>query len=199
MATELVLLGDSVLDNASYVPAGETVTDHLRATLGTSAHVTLLARDGNVTTEARHSLRALPRSATHLLVSSGGNDALWDAFLLDAAVPDIRTAFDLVGERVERFAEEYRMFLRDLAETDLPRAVCTIYDRMPGIGRAERTALSIYNDVITKAARDFGASVIDLRNILTEAADYSASSPIEPSSRGGQKLAAATAEWLLRS
>ncbi len=112
MATELVLIGDSVLDNASYVAAGESVTDHLRATLGTSAHVTLLARDGNVTSEARHSLRTLPRSATHLLVSSGGNDALWDAFLLNAAVPDIRTAFDLVGERVERFAEEYRMFLR---------------------------------------------------------------------------------------
>lgn len=44
----IVLLGDSIFDNAAYVPAGMEVQAQLRARLGPAHRVSLLARDGNV-------------------------------------------------------------------------------------------------------------------------------------------------------
>jgi hypothetical protein len=54
-----------------------------------------------------------------------------------------------------------------------------------------RTALSIFNDAITRAAFTRGLPLIDLRLILNEDADYA--NPIEPSARGGAKMAGAIA------
>ena len=80
----------------------------------------------------------------------------------------------------------------------IPIAVCTIYDtnypepqRRPVV-----SALSMFNDVITRVAFARGLNVIDLRLICDEPADYA--NPIEPSSRGGEKIARAIAE-LVRS
>ena len=44
----IVLLGDSVFDNASYVERGEAVLDKVRSRLTSGWHATLLARDGGV-------------------------------------------------------------------------------------------------------------------------------------------------------
>ena len=43
----VVLLGDSIFDNARYVPGGPSVTDHLRRSLPREWQVTLLACDGS--------------------------------------------------------------------------------------------------------------------------------------------------------
>ena len=45
----VVLLGDSIFDNASYVPGKQPVIDQLRGQLPTSWEATLLAVDGDVT------------------------------------------------------------------------------------------------------------------------------------------------------
>ena len=71
----VVLLGDSIFDNASYVPGGPDVTQHLRRALP-GWRVTLLAVDGAVVDDVARQLQALPADATHLVVSAGGNDAL---------------------------------------------------------------------------------------------------------------------------
>jgi hypothetical protein len=47
----------------------------------------------------------------------------------------------------------------------------------------------MFNDCITRQATQHGLPLIDLRLILTDIRDYAATSPIEPSSTGGQKLA----------
>lgn len=44
----IVLVGDSIFDNAPYVPAGTEVQVHLHACLGPGHRVSLLARDGDV-------------------------------------------------------------------------------------------------------------------------------------------------------
>jgi hypothetical protein len=196
MPDELVLLGDSILDNASYVADRHAVIHHLAAELGNTARVTLLARDGHRVTDTRSSIMAIPRSVTHVLISAGGNDALAASGLLDDPVGTMREALRTLGSIVTPFAETYRLLMRDVAVLERPVAVCTIYDRIPGLGLAERTALSIYNDAIVRSAREFGAAVIELRDIFTEPSDYAAVSPIEPSSQGGRKLARAAAAWL---
>ena len=80
----------------------------------------------------------------------------------------------------------------------IPTAVCTIYDTNypEPQRRLVVSALSMFNDVITRVAFARGLNVIDLRLICDEPADYA--NPIEPSSRGGEKIARAIAE-LVRS
>ena len=72
----LVLLGDSIFDNAIYVPDGPSVIDHLRTILPAEWRATLLANDGDVTADVEGQLLKLPADATHLIISVGGNDAL---------------------------------------------------------------------------------------------------------------------------
>jgi hypothetical protein len=75
----------------------------------------------------------------------------------------------------------------------LPTALCTIYDAnyAPPQSRVITAALSLFNDVITRAAFSRGLDLIDLRLICSEAGDYA--NPIEPSAQGGAKIAAAIA------
>ena len=47
--------------------------------------------------------------------------------------------------------------------------------------------VALFNDVILRAAVDSRVDAIELRSICTEAADYA--NPIEPSGRGGLKIA----------
>jgi hypothetical protein len=58
-----------------------------------------------------------------------------------------------------------------------------------------RSGIALFNDCITRAAFCRHVPLIDLRLICTEAADYA--NPIEPSVRGGAKIARAIAGWLL--
>jgi len=55
----------------------------------------------------------------------------------------------------------------------------------------------LFNDVILREAIRARIPVIDLRHICTLPSDYSALSPIEPSSAGGMKIAKAIAALLL--
>jgi hypothetical protein len=71
----IVLVGDSIFDNAAYVEEGAAV-DLLLASKTKGAKVTLLAVDGHVTTDVPAQLSAFPDDATHVFVSCGGNDAL---------------------------------------------------------------------------------------------------------------------------
>ena len=79
--------------------------------------------------------------------------------------------------------------LRSVLSLGKPTSICMIYDAIPGLGEAERTALAGFNDVITRAAITAGIPLIDLRVICNHAADYSPLSPIEPSVIGGAKIA----------
>ena len=54
----------------------------------------------------------------------------------------------------------------------------------------------MFNDVILRVAAEHHASIIDLRLVCNEAADYA--NPIEPSALGGEKIARAIAEFVER-
>jgi len=91
----------------------------------------------------------------------------------------------------DAFHRAYQAMLWEVLERNLPVVVCTIYDAVPDLSDDLRTAVSLFNDVITREAGRAGVPVIDLRNICTEREDYSVRSPIEPSVQGGEKIARA--------
>jgi hypothetical protein len=93
---------------------------------------------------------------------------------------------------MEAFEGNYSAVIDSLRKTRLPLAVCAIYYPNfpePFIQRLAVTALSIYNDVVLRAAFKAGLPVLDLRLIFTHPGDYA--NPIEPSATGGAKLARA--------
>jgi len=188
----IVLLGDSIFDNASYVPDGDSVIDHLRSHLPAGWRATLLAQDGDMTPHVAEQLTRLPRDATHLVVSVGGNDALSrSGEVLRAKKATFVEVLSRLGEIGEEFERDYRKMLDGVVAQGKPVTVCTVYDSIPVLGRAERAELCVFNDVITREAFRASVDVIDLRLICDEAEDYSPLSPIEPSATGGGKIAGA--------
>ena len=66
--THIVLLGDSVFDNASYVPGGPSVLEWLRRCLPRGSQATLLAVNGACVSNVSRQLARVPADATHLIV-----------------------------------------------------------------------------------------------------------------------------------
>jgi len=188
----IVLLGDSIFDNASYVPGEMPVIEQLRAELP-EWQATLLAVDGDIVKSIKDQLRRLPNSATHLVISCGGNDALGQIQYLLSSVSSMEAALSRMASIRETFESDYQTMLESVMKVGLPTAVCTIYESIPNLERALHVALSIFNDVIIREAVRLGLPVIDLRLVCGEAEDYSEVSPIEPSAKGGQKIAKAIA------
>jgi hypothetical protein len=197
MNRHLVLLGDSIFDNAAYVPGGLPVIEHLRKRLPDGMRATLVAHDGDVTADVANQLPSIPPDATDLVLSVGGNDALGAIPLLSLPATSVMHALKQLSEIRQSFHQDYRTMIRQLASLDKPLAVCTIYEAVPGLTDELKTALSLFNDVIVREALAAGATVIDLRQICTEKGDYSEISPIEPSAQGGGKIAAAIHDWAI--
>ena len=72
----LILLGDSIFDNARYVPGEPDVVRQVQAALPDGWTASLRAVDGATTHKLPAQVARLPRDPSHLVVSSGGNDAL---------------------------------------------------------------------------------------------------------------------------
>jgi len=194
----VVLLGDSIFDNRAYVGKGDPdVVAQVREELPGGWNATLLAIDGDVTSGVARQLRSLPRDATHLVVSVGGNDALGFAHLLQMGSTSVAESLILLGNAQDQFETNYRSMIGTVAATGLPVGVCTIYDTPPSEPgqRVIKSALALFNDCITRAAFARGISVIDLRLVCDEDADYA--NPIEPSAHGGSKIARAIAAFVL--
>lgn len=190
----VVLLGDSIFDNAAYVGGSPDVVSQLRDELD-GWRCSLLAVDGDVIAGVQRQLGALPQDATHLVVSVGGNDALGYGFLLQEQPETVAHALTLLAAAQGRFAEEYNAMLNAVAAIGLPAAVCTIYDTPPSGPQQPviKAALCLFNDAITRAAFSRGPALVDLRLICSEDGDYA--NPIEPSEQGGRKIARAIAAF----
>jgi lysophospholipase L1-like esterase len=185
----IVLLGDSIFDNAAYVSGGPDVVAQLRDCLPDGARATLLAIDGAVVADVERQLARVPPDATLLVLSAGGNDALGEAHLLRQPTRTVAEAVAMLGEAQRRFAKRYSALLDRVAATGIPVAGCTIYDANfpPPEGPVITSALSLFNDAITRALFSRAMPLIDLRLVCNEPADYA--NPIEPSVHGGAKIA----------
>jgi hypothetical protein len=193
----VVLLGDSIFDNAPYVGGAPDVVRQVRQRLPHGSKATLRALDGSTLGDVREQLRLLPADATHLIVSAGGNDALGSIDFLEAPVRSTAEALHGLADIATRFERRYHDMLAEVLAHELPTAICTIYyPRFPDatLQRIAVTGLTVFNDCISRAAFVHGIPLLDLRFICTEEGDYA--NPIEPSSQGGEKIAKAVVEIL---
>jgi hypothetical protein len=190
----VVLVGDSIFDNARYVPDHPPVVEQVRMCLPQGWRASLLAVDGHVVEDVSRQLMRLPPDTTHLFVSAGGNDALGKSGILNDAACTVGEALGILHEVRMRFRDVYRDMLQALSAAGRPTTVCTVYDAIPGLGPAEQAALAGFNEIILREAFVAGLPVLDLRLVCDHPADYSHVSPIEPSVRGGSKIARLIAE-----
>jgi len=196
MRQHIILAGDSIFDNASYVPGEPCVTDQLRAMVRDGSVVDMIAVDGDYVGDVWRQLKSLPAGATHIIVSAGGNDALRHAHKLRNDYLTSEVLFKEWANVQADFRRDYRHMLDAVGALNLKMAVCTVYDAVPVISPIEMTALSLFNDVITDEAIGRSIPIVDLRHVCIEPEDYSPVSPIEPSCQGGEKIAAALARML---
>ncbi|MDJ0956869.1 MAG: SGNH/GDSL hydrolase family protein [Arenicellales bacterium] len=188
---QVILLGDSIFDNAVYVPGEPAVVEQLNAKLGDSGSADLLAVDGHMTQHVSGQAQNIPDDATHLFVSVGGNDALEAIPVLHHDGP-AQSLLAALKEVQAKFIQNYSEMLDDIVSRNLPTTICTIYDAVPDMEAmthaSASSALSLFNDVIVREATSRGLPIIDLRLVCDTAEDYSHLSPIEPSAIGGEKI-----------
>jgi lysophospholipase L1-like esterase len=193
----VVLLGDSIFDNAAYTGGAPDVVHQLRRRLPDGWRATLGAVDGGTTESVRGQLRRLPPDATHLIVSAGGNDALGHIDFLGAPAGSTAEALLGLSDIAAAFERKYHAMLAEVLAHGLPAAICTIYYPRfpdPDLQKVAVAALAVFNDCIVRAAFAHALPLLDLRFVCKEDGDYA--DPIEPSAQGGEKVAGAIAGML---
>ncbi|WP_442511724.1 SGNH/GDSL hydrolase family protein [Novipirellula sp. SH528] len=188
----IVLLGDSIFDNKIYVPNGNSVHEHLLASLSSPNTASLVAVDGAVVGSVLRQIERIPDGATHLVLSVGGNDALYlQSSVMGESSDSVHSSLGKMKAALQIFDREYEQVISRLRCFNMPLTICTIYDCVPGLDDASLAGLAIINDIITRTAFKNSLGLIDLRLLCNEPGDYSAISPIEPSHEGGAKIVTA--------
>jgi len=186
----IILLGDSIFDNAAYTNGGPDVIAQVRQLLPMNWRASLLAVDGATTEDVFVQLNRVPPDASHLVLSVGGNDALMNSGILHVPADSVTQAVAALAELLRSFEEKYRRVVAACRKIPLPLTLCTIYNGYFPDGEFQRlasTALTVFNDVILRVGIELGLSLIDLRFVCFSAVDYA--NPIEPSCVGGAKIA----------
>jgi lysophospholipase L1-like esterase len=188
----IVLLGDSIFDNQPYVAPGRATIDELSARLPRGWQATLVAHDGDFASDVIAQVRRIPASATHLIVSAGGNDALVQQQLLGEPAETVGGALFELGSKARNFEADYRQMLRAVLAKNLPTTICTIYNGNfpdPQMQIVLGTALAAFNDAIIRAGWEHDLPILDLRAVCNEPAHYA--NAIEPSTAGSVRIAEA--------
>ncbi len=185
----IVLLGDSIFDNAAYVGKNPSAIAQLQMKLPENWNASLNAIDGNKVDDVYAQLEKLPKDTTHLVLSVGGNNALGCIGILNEKVASSAEVFIKLANLREDFEQKYQKLIQKILSLGIPTSICTIYNPNYPESTYQRiavAALTIFNDVIIRQAFQNGIPLIDLRLTCNEAADYA--NPIEPSSAGGEKI-----------
>ncbi|QRM34432.1 SGNH/GDSL hydrolase family protein [Microvirga sp. VF16] len=194
--SHIILLGDSIFDNGAYVLPGQPdLVKQVQAKLPKDWRATLCAVDGAATSDVVHQLRNVPADASHLVVSVGGNDGLRNIGVLREGARSVAEAVGRLADVREEFSRAYHVMVDALMQHRLPVVLCTIYEARfsdPQEQRLVVTGLCLFNDVITREAVARRVPLIDLRLICDEPDDYA--NPIEPSAKGGEKIAGVIAQ-----
>lgn len=186
----IVLLGDSIFDNGRYTVGGPDVIAQVRQLLPAGWHASLLAVDGSTADDVPAQVRGVPRDASHLVLSVGGNDALMNSDILRMPAYSMAHAIGELAGVSEKFESKYRHAVGACKQLSLPLAICTIYNGCftdADYQRLISTALMVFNDAILRVGIEYGLTIIDLRLVCSSPNDYA--NPIEPSSIGGAKIA----------
>ena len=203
----ITLLGDSIIDNKTYVRKGElSVLEHLENI--SEYEYTQLAFDGDTTLNVLNGQLLSPSIATssHLVLSIGGNDLLQNlSFLYEGPVDKINDAVAGVQQYIFKPLEQrFETIIQRLSSHRANLLLCTVYegdlgrtDEFRDVLDSSKIMVSSFNDTVYKTASMYNADVLELRHIFTTPEDYA--NPIEPSHIGGEKLAQAITDWIQKT
>lgn len=185
------LMGDSIFDNDEYVPGEPGVIEQLRRSVPTGWSAVKVAVDGDCMEDIPNQLPRVPPKTTDLVVSIGGNDLMKVRHLL-ADVTSGAPLDDVLASPLADFEIGYGWMLDMILGNGARVSVCTIYTAIPFTEPEMRQhapqAIDAFNTVILRLAEARGIAVVRIDRICSEVEDFSEMSPIEPSSRGGQKI-----------
>lgn len=175
----VIIMGDSILNNANYVPAGKSVYDSLKTKL---SKVINLAKDGATINDLYGQLDKIPvelnNDNTYIFISVGGNDIL-----------NNRT--ELTSNEIRRLFNSYMEFLKALRIKlgSVKINILNLY--MPANPRYQPYKISIeqWNELISSSSNKIGEmyNVVNLYGLLTSPDDFVYD--IEPSESASDKIA----------
>jgi hypothetical protein len=119
----ICLYGDSIFDNAPYVPLGMAVINHMRTAYGNE--VALCARDGAVVRDVCAQINRHPPIPSDVVVLSvGGNDLLQIMGMYDGTVLDDMHPLMLA---IHHMHADYRTVITQLQGYGCRLIVCNLY------------------------------------------------------------------------
>lgn len=175
----IILMGDSVLNNSNYVPEGKSVADILKTKTNKVLNV---AKDGATIMDLYSQLDKIPielnKTETYVFISAGGNDILNKRAQLSEA------------ELVALF-KSYMDFLNALRAKlgSVKINIMNLY--MPSNPRYQsyKSSVEQWNQLIKEYSNKIGEmyNVVDLYSLLTSPRDFVYD--IEPSEVASEKIA----------
>ena len=175
----IVLIGDSVLNNSNYVPSGKSVVDNLKTQ---TTKVFNFAKDGATINDSYSQLDKIPlelnKTETYIFISAGGNDILNKRGQL--TTPEIRRLFDTYMEFIKSVRTKFGSAKINLLNLYLPSN--------PRY-QAYKSSIDQWNQLIKEYSSKIGEMyiVINLDTLLTTPEDFVYD--IEPSETGSRKIA----------
>lgn len=174
----VILMGDSALNNANYVPEGKSVYDYLKKKIN---KVINLAKDGATINDLYTQLDKIPvdlnNSNTYIFISAGGNDIL-----------NKRT--ELSSAEIRRLFDTYMDFLKALRAKLGSTKINIVNLYLPSNPRFQsyKTSIDQWNQLINQYSNKIGEmyNVIDFHGLLTTPEDFVYD--IEPSESASNKI-----------
>ena len=187
----IVLLGDSIFDNGSYVRGENDVAKHLKDKVLPRDKVTLLAKDGAVITSVHDQIINIPDDMNALFLSVGGNDLLQYRKEIESDNKSTLDSLTYFSQILDDVRTRYVALIKIICKKHKNLTLCTIYNGNLGapLHKPASVLVALFNDIIYRTAMEFRLPVLELRDIFQTSEDYA--NPIEPSSIGGEKLALA--------
>lgn len=179
----VILLGDSILKNNSYVKNGKGIDDILREK--TNNNLYCYAKDDSTITDIYGQLNSIPdelnKKDTTIFLSVGGNDILTHFGEKDVNTSNIEILNPMFGA--------YTKLIKSIqAKMDESRLVLINIYYPVNIKYAQyRPVLKEWNKMLSDFALTNNIPIIEISNILIEESDFTLN--IEPSESGGEKIA----------
>lgn len=183
---KVTLFGDSILNNSRYVPFGKSVGASLQDIYGSGLRIN--AQDGASINNVYNQVEQYETynkisDNTHIVISAGGNNML-----------NAMNVHALNNESVDKFASQYKRLIKHICTTFPEARIYLLNVYHPAEERYDKISKYIdrWNDSVASLVGDDDLgrlSLIDVAGICTEEEDFV--SEIEPSSKGGKKIARA--------
>ena len=176
--TRLVLMGDSILKNDSYVDEGDSVGDQIKTL---HENTLIVAEDGGTVPDLKHQFENIPSlkdKSTEIIISIGGNDLL-QAY----AFNDVN---DLSG--INTIFNEYVDFLTDIKnKCNSSFTLCTIYYPKSESFIHFYDLIELWNSKLEVYTSAHGDKIIYLDDEMDRPSYFT--HQIEPSNSGGAIIA----------